>query len=269
MKITATLSILTAVLLVTPCRAQVITNLTQDAGVRAAGTYSYYARGSTTSSSTTPGGGVSPFSSLFYTQDSKDGTLTWNGLYGASSNASSIGFTSGYLTDASTSTRVSGIQNVNQWTSNIAASDQQTGTSDIVFDLGSVFTITSVVITYTDATSHRWTLTTDGQSVFTSLTLPTGDSDLTLFGNQTAIANSTNGLMTFTPAAARDARYIDLRLLNNVTKSGQPSISSYGGYISEVAIFGYAAVPEPSSAGLLLGAIGLSLLSYKLRRKRV
>ncbi len=254
---TSCLTLFLGLIAAQPLRAQTIINLTQDVTVRSAGAYTYYARGDAS------GVAVAPFTTAFYpgaslhaSSGGTDGSLIDTGANGAS-----VSLSTGYLSDNSASTSVWGWIDVEQVTSG-SASTTHNGSFDILFDLGSTYVITSVVVTYTDASGKRWTSTANTQLAFTSLTAPTSDSGLTSFASATTVGSATNGLMTFDGADV-EARYVDLRL--DMSIGPNPTSGSVGGIVSEVAIYGYA-VPEPSTYALLgMGVVCLFIGGSRCR----
>lgn len=241
--------------------AQTSINLTQNATVRQAGTYTYYARGDVNSNA------ITPFTTMFY----PGGVLhTWDtattmGLDGTLRDSvdtpASISFSSGELTDGTNDSEVRGYINVEQLT---ATSPNRTGSFDIVFDLGANYVITSVDVTYTDAAGWRFSRIVDSQQLFTSTANPssTGDAGLSLFDTGTVSTSATLGTLTFSGTSV-SAQYVvfrpDMQIAPNL------SGSSYGAYLYEVAINGYA-IPEPSSAAALAGVVALG--GVVLRRQR-
>lgn len=245
--------------------AQTSINLTQDATVRQAGTYTYYARGNAA------GVTITPFEKMFYPGGvlhtyagadtlGRDGVLTDNG-----SNGAPISFGSGELTDNSTASDVRGWIDVEQVTSGTHSGNPHGGSFDIVFDLGANYVITSVVVTYTDASGWRFSSTVGGQRVFTSTANPsgTGDAGLSLFGTGTASSGATLGTLAFSGPSV-SAQYVIFRPEMNLS----PNVggNSYGGYIYEVAINGYA-IPEPSSSAVLFGAFSMGAVLLRRRRR--
>lgn len=221
--------------------AQTAINLTQDAGVRSVGTYTYYSRATT------------PFTKVFYPSGSLHGSVAYdNNRIDTGNNATAISFTTGYLTDNLTSTKVNG------WAGVMDANKA----IDLVFDLGDVYTLTSLTITYTDTSGARWLTGVDIQQAFTSSTAPLSDSDLTLFDTSTATGSTSNGLMSFAGTAI-DARYVVFRLTVN---GGAVGSGSYGGYINDVAIYGtpVSSIPEPSTYAIMTG---LSVLAFGMFRR--
>lgn len=244
--------------------AQTSINLTQDATVRQAGTYTYYARGNAA------GDTITPFEKMFYPggelhtysgfTGGRDGTLTDNG-----SNGAPISFSVGELTDNSNASEVRGWVDVEQVSASTHSTSPHGGQFDIVFDLGANYVISSVVVTYTDAAGWRFRKTVaNTQQVFTSTGNPSlvGDAGLTLFGTATAVGGATLGQLTFSGTSV-SAQYVIFRPeMDLATNIGG---NSYGGYIYEVAINGYA-IPEPSSAAALAGVVALG--GVVLRRQR-
>lgn len=215
--------------------ANTIINLTQDATVRDAGTYTYYSRATGTDAFTTafyPG----------YTASSgyRDGTLAPTPTAGAA-----ISFKTGELTNGTAGS-------VSSWQGAVSSS----GNFDILFDLGGNYIITSVVVTYADFSGYRWIIAANAQQVFVGTQTPT-DSNLALFSSATFASgiNSTAKTSTFT-GAETEARYVDFR--GAVTASGS---SNNGGVLYQVAINGYA-VPESASLGLLIAG-GLLILARR------
>jgi hypothetical protein len=241
--------------------AQTPINLTQDATVQSVGTYTYYARGEynvTTNPYTIDT--ITPFTTMFYprgfVRGNGDHIGLDNGLDDSKSTPASISFSSGCLTDGTTSgdvlttAVVSGYIGVEQLIQG-NASNNHVGTFNIVFDLGAVYTITGVIISYANGSGAYWSSLADAQTVYTSLTNPSSDKESgNLFATNTASSSSatTEAELSFV-GAATDARYVTLELamtLSPVNGSGQR-----GGHIYEVAIMGYAAVPEPGMTTML------------------
>ncbi len=260
----ATIAALAALSSSASLSAQTSINLTQDATVRLAGTYTYYARGNAA------GETITPFTTMFYpggelhtyagaTTLGRDGTRTDNGTNGAP-----ISFGSGELTDNSTASEVRGWINIEQVSSG-SHSANHGGVFDIVFDLGANYVITSVDVTYTDAAGWRFSETVNGQRVFTSTANPssTGDDGLSLFATGTASKDASLGTLTFSGTSV-SAQYVIFR--PEMTLAANVGGNSYGGYIYEVAINGYT-IPEPSSAVALAGLVVLGgCLTRRSRR---
>lgn len=254
-----------AVLIASSALAQTPVNLTQDATVRSTATYTYYARGNAA------GETITPFTTMFYpggalhtyasgTTLGRDGTLTDDGANGAP-----ISFLTGELTDNSNASEVRGWIDIEQVTYGTHSTSPHGGSFDIVFDLGANYIITSVTVTYADAAGWRFSRTVDGQRVFTSTSNPSlaGDAGLSLFDTATVSATTALDTLSFSASTLTDARYVILRPeMQLATSVGG---NSYGGYLYEVEIHGYA-IPEPSSAATLAGAIALG--GVMLRRKR-
>jgi|GEM_PF-2216932 len=240
--------------------AQTSSNLIEDATVRSTGTYTYYARGDANAAS------ITPFTTMFYPgglNHSGNATLYRdNGLDDSVDTPAPVGIGSGFLTNLGAAQSVGGWVNVEDLVSGSAGSSHA-GSVDIVFDLGSLFTITSVVITYTDSSGYRWNTVADAQSVFTSVTAPTSDAGLELFGNGTAVGSVADVEMTISGTAI-DARYVVFRPVMTIGANPNSGIAS--GLIDEVAVYGYAAIPEPSSAALMLGGAGLVICLARRRR---
>lgn len=214
-------------------------DLTQDPKIQATATYSYFARGDGHASDASPNGDIRPFKTLFYPQESKDEDATWNCGYGSDSNAHPITFTDGLLTNRRTARSVAGWQNINELSSAIENTDLQSGSFDIVFDLGMECNIAEVVVSYSDAGGHRWITDTGAQSVYLSTKRPERDSDLTLFAQSTCQEDASKAEMKFTGQKPAKARYVIFRPMVKVTKSSENSTAeSVGGYISNVAIHG-------------------------------
>lgn len=243
-------------------------NLTQDADVRAAATYTYYARGNAA------GETITPFTTMFYpggalhtyvsgTTLGRDGTLTDDGTNGAP-----ISFGSGELTDNSNASEVRGWIDIEQVSYGTHSSSPHGGVFDIVFDLGANYVITSVVVTYADAAGWRFSRTVDGQKVFTSASNPTlvGDAGLSLFDTATVAATTALDVMSFTTDSSISAQYVIFRPeMQLATSVGG---NSYGGYIYEIAIYGHA-IPEPSSSAALFGAFSVAVVLLRRRRRVV
>lgn len=244
-------------------------NLTQDADVRAAAAYTYYARGNAAGETITPftkmfypGGVLHTFSPGGATQG-LDGTLTDDGTNGAP-----ISFGSGELTDNSNASEVRGWIDIEQVSYGTHSANPHGGVFDIVFDLGANYVITSVAVTYADASGWRFSRTVDGQKVFTSASNPTlvGDAGLSLFDTTTVAATTALDVMSFTADSSISAQYVifrpEMQLATNVGGS------SYGGYIYEIAIYGHA-IPEPSSSAALFGAFSVAAVLLRRRRRVV
>jgi len=241
-------------------RAQTSIDLTQDSIVRAAGSYTYYARGNGNAVA------VTPFTTMFYPGGSLHSNKTNNydsGLVDTGSNGAAISFASGSLTNGSNTQLVNGWVNIEQLVSGTANS-AHVGSFDIVLNLGAAYTITSVVVTYTDQGTARWSTAANAQSIFTSVTAPATDAGLTAFGTGTASGNVSNASMTVTGTAI-DAQYVVFR--PNVTLDANPSSGSNGGMISEITIYGYSAIPEPSAWVAIAGGAGL-MAAVGSRRRR-
>lgn len=199
-------------------------------------TYAYYARGGAS------GAAITPYTIKFYpgnphggnTTTDREGTLADTG-----SNAASVPFASGDLTDGITSTAVSGWVDIED-AHGAGTADPHPGTFDILFDLGAAYPVSSVELVYTDASGRRWV--TSGnystQQVSTALVFqgrtPT-DADFSPLSSQTFASGATSASIVFSAGVPRPARYINLRL--NATLSPSPS-GSVGGQLHEVRIFG-------------------------------
>ncbi|WP_269524568.1 PEP-CTERM sorting domain-containing protein [Coraliomargarita parva] len=218
------------------------------------GSYTYYARGQ-------EGAALDEFTVAFYPgsySGSKDGGLTWNQSF-VSSDAGSISFASGELsnnvTDPSTEF-VAGFQGVTEYAGGVNG-DNGFGYYDILFDLGGSYVVTEVVITYNDGATYRWATGTNDYptSIYTASSMPTSDADLTLFGDPAKAAANSTGTITFSEAGGVTAQYLDIRagVYSTYADLNPASSDNRGGKITEVAIYGYAAVPEPSTYALFFG----------------
>lgn len=239
--------------------AQTSIDLTQNPTVRAAGSYTYYARGDANAVA------VTPFTKMFYPGGTLHSNVTNNydsGLVDTGSNGAPISFTSGSLTNGNNTQKVNGWVNIEQLVSG-PANSAHVGSFDIVLNLGAVYTITSVVVTYTDQATARWT-TANPQAIFTSVTAPATDAALSAFGAGTVSGNVANALMTVSGTAI-DAQYVVFR--PNMGLNANPSSGSNGGMISEITIYGYSAIPEPSAWAALAGGAGL-FAAVGCRRRR-
>ncbi|EIQ01808.1 F5/8 type C domain-containing protein [Opitutaceae bacterium TAV1] len=214
-------------------------DLTQDATVRAAGTYTYYAGSPYT---------TTPFTTMFYPTFDRDNKLT--------GTAAPVSFATGYLTDGDQATAVRG------WGGDSGGSPV---TFDIVFDLGAVYTVSSVVVSAQDGGGARWDYTAS-QKVYTSLTAPVADAGLSLFGTADTDQSSVRD-KSFTlnvTGAETQARYVIVRLTVGYQNAG-----SYGGYLKEVQINGgpAGAIPEASTSALI-GGTAAALVALGVRRFR-
>jgi hypothetical protein len=255
-----------AVLAASSAFTQTSINLTQDATVRQTATYTYYARGDAAGST------ITPFTTMFYPGGALhtfspsgatiglDGSRADNGTNGAP-----IAFAAGELTDNSNASEVRGWLNVEQVSYGTHSTNPHGGVFDIVFDLGSAYVITSVVVTYADAAGWRFSRTQNGQQVFTSMDAPSsvGDAGLSLFGTATVSATTALDTMSFSASAMTNAQYVVFR--PEMQLSPNLGGNSYGGYIYELSIHGYA-IPEPASAAVLAGVVALG--GVMLRRNR-
>lgn len=246
-----------------PLAAQTSTNLIENASVRSSGTYTYYARGDANAAT------ITPFTTMFYPgglNHSGNATINRdNSLDDGASTPGAISIGSGYLTNLTAAQSVGGWVNAENLISGTAGGSHE-GSVDIVFDLGAVYTITSVVVTYTDSSGYRWSTTLNAQSVYTSVNAPTSDAGLALFGNGTAVSGSVDGTMSITGTAI-DARYVIFRPV--MTIGANPNSGISGGLIDEVAIYGYSAVPEPSSAAIAAGAAALGCCLARRSRRMI
>ncbi len=241
--------------------AQLI-DLTDDATVRANGTYTYYAEQTA--------GAASYFTTAFYPGPSNHDSATPSDRDGTRDDsvttAAAISIGAGELTDYTGTTPNTGT-NVSGWigtTSYLGTSTSgNPGTFDILLNLGAVYSnISEVVVNYTDAAGHRFTTTANAQSVFYGVTAPdtTSGGGLTLFGNATAAAGTTAGNMDFTTGSPVSAQYIDIRLNMSVPGSGT---GSAGGYINSIQVL---AVPEPPAGALLFGFLPVWWLAGRARK---
>ncbi|MDR1281898.1 MAG: hypothetical protein LBK99_13905 [Opitutaceae bacterium] len=277
------LAVATATAATTAALAATSVNLlTDNATVRAAGNYTYYARGNGVSSGSDPAPEtVTPFTKKFYPgaphgvndTAAKDGFLSDgidNGIY--ATNGASIPFASGDLTNNLTTTTDSvygwwGVTEITKtsWTPE--------GSFDILFDLGAAYTVTGIEIIYTDSGSRRWSTTIDIQKAYYAETLAgstPSEGDFTLFGAGATTSNASAGTLNITPATGASviARYLDLRLTTQIANS---NTGAYGGYLHEVRIYGYEtatpSIPEPATWAILSGAASL-LTGFLIRHRR-
>jgi hypothetical protein len=270
--------------------AQTAVNLlTNNATVRANGTYTYYARGNSAI-----GGNVTAFTEAFYpgsphvlnyaTPDSRlydknaSGYLKETAPEGgtlslATHNGVPIGIANGKLADGETRATSNNFgANIGYWVGVTDCPDGTTGGTaksitgafDILFDLGAQYYITRIEIVYGDTTSNRWATNAD-QTVYTAATLAdstqAAEQDFSIFGSARIATTNTNEAalsITGTSPEAVLARYIDLRLAMSVALnySGNTAASE-GGYIQEIRIHGYAPVPEPAATAALAGTAAL------------
>lgn len=212
---------------------QTIINLTQDATVRANGSYIYYQNS----------GAATPFTTVLTPR------ATFNGGE-ASTESSQNSFATGHLTDNLDNVRING------WGGSSSGT-----TFDIVFDLGGVYTITEVILTYTDASGARWSTTENAQKLYLSTTAPTASTLLSSpFNTGTFLINGTRSNLSFS-GAATEARYVILDLSSGNASGG----SSFGGMLVEVKINGYTVIPEPG-VNVTLAVAGILILFSASRR---
>ncbi|WP_043584664.1 hypothetical protein [Geminisphaera colitermitum] len=259
--------------------------LTDNATVRAAGNYTYYARGNGVYSGSDPAPETyTPFTRKFYpgpphTNETgtdkgdklRDGTRS--DISGITTTAGDkIRFDAGELTNGvTTGDLVGGWWGVTEITKTTWTPE---GRFDILFDLGASYVITSIEIVYSDAGSRRWSSTADIQKVYYAETLagtsPAESDFASLFGNGTITAGTSVGTLAITPTTGTSvvARYLDLRLTTQIANG---NTGAYGGYLHEVRIYGYEtatpSIPEPSTTTILLGAITLPASFILIQRR--
>lgn len=276
-------------LLTSALHGQTVNLLSLD-GVRTNGTYTYYARGNSYAANNANYTDITPFSYSFYpgpphnngaqaaNANARDGALTDSvKLAGGTSTASSISVASGELTDSPSSTGTTG---TGGYVGNWVGVTQTTGTSstnnpgsfDVLFNLGSIYLVSSIEVVYLDTSGERITTTIGAQKIYTAATLADAgaplESDFTLFGANTAtLSTSTTGLISIAGTAV-EAQYVDLRLMMNVSNPASSTDTSQGARLLEVRVNGSAiAIPEPSTCALIIG-VGAFLICGMMRRGR-
>ena len=228
-------------------------DLTKDPAVRAAGTYTYYARGNGFRDA---GGGMvalqvyRPLTKRFYPgvplhNDDKGGNdrdkeREDTGYYSGTTEPKPVPFAEGELTDGDASPETSSVAG---WVGVVdctgaapkRGNEPFTGSFDILFDLGDTYIVTGAEVEYEDSTGRRWTTTADAQRLYTAAKLsePPLESDFTFMASATAEANKA-GTMQFS-GKEQAARYV---LLRPDVKVEPATFGSKGGRIMEVRIFG-------------------------------
>jgi hypothetical protein len=222
------------------------TNLTQVPAIKAAGTYTYYARGDSNGTPLT-----NKFTTAFYPGPPRGGdTLDRdNGRIDGSptSMPGTIPFAYGDLTDNDNASGVSGWINIED-AHGSGSVINHAGTFDILFDLGAVYPISSVEVIYADSMGRRWvtTGTYGDQEVSTAVSLKGAvatDTDFTRFKFLRFIQGSNPGTVIFENGAPRLARYVNLRL--SVTLNPDTG-GSIGGYLREIRINGEPRALSPA-----------------------
>lgn len=217
-------------------------NLLQLSEVCESGTYTYYARGDASRKNITPftrlfypggGDGVKPqglHASITSGPSVRDGSLI-----DAGDNAAPVPIRTGELTDANKTGPVSGWINVLS-RSEVSESGANTGQFDLLFDLGTEYCITKIILHVRDQGGHRWI---GEQECYTaeSFANPTNpvDNDFRLFGSA-SIPKEQSSAVEFV-ATPRNARYVNFRFLTSVSRY-PGATASVGGILYEVEIHG-------------------------------
>ncbi|AHF91155.1 hypothetical protein OpiT1DRAFT_02462 [Opitutaceae bacterium TAV1] len=244
--------------------------LIDNSTVRSSGSYTYYARGTPNVTSENPNDGIArwtvpffPGSNSYSSTTDKDAgaTVTWNQNFGVTNNAGPISFTHGELTDGviDSTSSVSGYNGAVNFEKGF----------DLLFDLGGLYSISSVEIVYSDAINRRWNTADTKQSVWISETFPTSSSSLTQLGsNEKATLNAPAGsLLTFSSAESIVGRYVNLSLFMS-TSYDFSSNGQNGGRIFEVRIFG-TPIPEPGTVAIWTAFVSLVVVAgVRIIRKR-
>lgn len=239
-----------------------IVDLTRTLG--SAGSYTYYAKGDSSFANLSD-----DFTTKFYPGNGgSTNANTEDNIARATSGASARSFSAGKLTDGGTNTFVTGWNDVlgtASGSSKNTASSAHDGSFYVLFDLGNVYDLSQVVITYTNASGQRWS---DGisQNVYTATSFTGTIADFTFRGSNVFDKNSTTNLTADYSLTSVSARYVLLELSAEVNATG--TYSALGGKLVEVSIMGDStpsAVPEPATSALLLGMAGL-VASICLRR---
>jgi hypothetical protein len=233
-------------------------NLLEDVAVRAAGSYTYYARGDSAEQA------VTPFTQAFYPGGIRSNDVNYAGLhandnYGGSgregvledtgSNGAAVPFSSGELVDGNDSTAVCGY--IDTVSPDNLHDSRISGYFDILFDLGAVYSIDQVNINYSDRSGGpRWGNTlaadiaydADSQQIWVAQSLAgatPADSDFTLYDTGTFVRDSEKAVESFGESVGSvNARYVVLRLAVDLLKSPSASAALIGGLINEVEIIG-------------------------------
>jgi hypothetical protein len=228
-------------------------DLTQDPAVRAAGTYTYFARGNgfrDAGGSKVPLQVYRPLTKRFYPgvplhNDDKGGNdrdkdREDTGYYSGTTEAKAIQIESGELTDGDASPQSSSVAG---WVGVVDCTGAEpkrpnepfSGSFDILFDLGDTYVVTGAEVEYEDSTGRRWATTADAQRLYVAAKLsdPPQESDFAFMASATAEANKA-GTMQFS-GKEQTARYV---LLRPNVKVEPGTFGSKGGRIMEVRIFG-------------------------------
>lgn len=244
-------------------------NLLQDATVRANGTYTYYAKGSTAATESNPTGNIAPWTVAFFpgsgagSQADRDSgaSAQWNQSF-TDSNAGAISIGTGELARGGSGNAVTGWQGI---TGYVTATS---GSFDLLFDLGATYHITSIEIVYTDAANRRWNTASALQTAYVSEVMPSAAdyADMTQFGDRLrATPNASEGVMEFSESDGLTGRYVNLNLFVNADRTFEGL--NRGGVINEIRIYGYA-IPEPSTYALIGAGVMLAFVLVKKRRLR-
>ncbi len=221
--------------------------------MRAAGTYTYYARGNGFRDA---GGSMvelqvyRPLTKRFYPgvplhNDDKGGNdrdkeREDTGYYSGTAEPKPIPFAEGELTDGDASPETSSVAG---WVGVVdctgaapkRGNEPFAGSFDILFDLGDTYVITGAEVEYEDSVGRRWNTADNAQRLYTAQALsdPPQESDFTFMASTTAQGNQA-GTMVFT-GKEQTARYV---LLRPSVKVEAATFGSKGGRIMEVRLFG-------------------------------
>ncbi|HEY9247862.1 MAG TPA: hypothetical protein VIO38_01975 [Rariglobus sp.] len=243
--------------------AAAIVDLTRTLG--SAGAYTYYAKGNASFTNLSD-----DFTVKFY--PGYGGTTananTQDNIARATSGASATAFSSGKLTDGNLNSFVAGwndIAGTAPGSSLNTASADHDGSFYILFDLGATYTLSDVIITYTNASGQRWSNGVN-QNVYTATSFTGSIGDFTLQGSQIFDRSTTGSNITADyTLSSISARYVLLELSGSLSAIG--TYNSIGGKLVEVSILGGASpIPEPASVATLAGLA--VLLPLALRRRR-
>lgn len=228
------------------------------------GTYTYYALGDA------DGDPVTPFTVMFYPGGTngnlQDTDSEGDRIPGSINAGAPLSFSSGLLTDGQKNLYVG------DWTSVVEVSNGTTttnhnGTFCILFDLGDIYSLNELTITYASTSGQRWKDTAN-QNVYTATTIAGGMSDFTLQGSNLFLHDTTeaDSVYDLDSSGTVEARYVLLELTAAMSAIGDTS--SIGGKILEVSIVGDSTpIPEPSTTAVLIGGFALILtVGRKLRR---
>lgn len=229
------------------------TDLTQSAQIQNGASYTYYARGDEQRKDVTPftvkfypGGTASAPQQGRHGNDSAGANVRDGELEDAEGTIiEAIPFTTGQLTDGVTDGEGDGRAGVAGWINTLSAeqvSDEgyNVGQFDLFFDLGKLCEITKVEVWYGDlGEPHHWV---GDQELYAAKSLLTegepSEQDLTLVESG-AFAPEASGVHEF-KAKPFDARYLDLRLRTQVSRTQVGGSGAMGGILYEVRIFGQA-----------------------------